>query len=256
MLEELMRECRNWSCCAEWRSPWHIYTIKDGSVSLPFLVLGQYFRIVGSVFNDGVYQYGAGWLDRMKRLTVLCGRCLCSACLYFSGSEDVEAWRNKYESTANSPFQSESFAGYSYTKSSASGNSGGSVTGWQVCVCFSAEQMEKAMSLLDDFSHSCIIMDKLTKPDGEGGYATEWSDGAEFANYVALDSSLEARQAEAQGVTSVYTGIVRKDVPIEYGSVYKDVTTGAYFRVTSRPEEKRAPASASPMLQQPKKFYG
>ena len=110
------------------------------------------------------------------------------------------------------------------------------------------------MSLLDDFSHSCIIMDKLTKPDGEGGYATEWSEGAEFANFVALDSSLEARQAEAQGVTSVYTGIVRKDVPIEYGSVYKDVATGAYFRVTSRPEEKQAPASASPMLQNLKSF--
>ena len=106
------------------------------------------------------------------------------------------------------------------------------------------------MSLLDDFSHSCIIMDKRTKPDGEGGYATEWREGAEFANYVALDSSLEARQAEAQGVTSVYTGIVRKDVPIEYGSVYKDVT----FRVTSRPEEKQAPASASPMLQNLKSF--
>ncbi len=110
------------------------------------------------------------------------------------------------------------------------------------------------MSLLDDFSHSCIIMDKRTKPDGEGGYATEWSEGAEFANYVALDSSLEARQAEAQGVTSVYTGIVRKDVPIEYGSVYKDVMTGTYFRVTSRPEEKQAPASASPMLNSLKSF--
>lgn len=97
-------------------------------------------------------------------------------------------------------------------------------------------------------------MDKRTKPDGEGGYATEWSEGAEFANYVALDSSLEARQAEAQGVTSVYTGIVRKDVPIEYGSVYKDVTTGTYFRVTSRPEEKQAPASASPMLNGLKSF--
>ena len=106
------------------------------------------------------------------------------------------------------------------------------------------------MSLLDDFSHSCIIMDKLTKPDGEGGYATEWREGAEFANYIALDSSLEARQAEAQGVTSVYTGIVRKDVPIEYGSIY----TGAYFRVTSRPEEKQAPASASPMLNGLKSF--
>jgi hypothetical protein len=108
--------------------------------------------------------------------------------------------------------------------------------------------MEKAMSLLDDFSHSCIIMDKLTKPDGEGGYATEWREGAEFDNFVSLDSSLEARRAEAEGVTSVYTGVVNRDVPIEYGSVYKDVETGAYYRVTSRPEEKQAPKTASSML--------
>lgn len=36
--------------------------------------------------------------------------------------------------------------------------------------------------------------------------------------------------------------------------MYKDVTTGAYFRVTSRPEEKQAPASASPMLNGLKSF--
>ena len=45
--------------------------------------------------------------------------------------EEIKAWRTQYENAANSPFQSESFAGYSYTKSSTNGNSGGSVTGWQ-----------------------------------------------------------------------------------------------------------------------------
>ena len=110
------------------------------------------------------------------------------------------------------------------------------------------------LSLLDDFSHRCCIMNKATKADGEGGYTTEWAEGAEFNNFVALDSSLEARRAEAEGVTSVYTGIVRKEVPIEYGDVYKDKTTGDYFRVTSRPSEKQAPPSASPMLNDLKSF--
>ena len=35
------------------------YTIKDGMIEVPFLAEGQYFRIVGSVFNDGIYQYPA-----------------------------------------------------------------------------------------------------------------------------------------------------------------------------------------------------
>jgi hypothetical protein len=33
------------------------FTVENGSISLPFLLNGQYFRIVGSVLNDGVYKY-------------------------------------------------------------------------------------------------------------------------------------------------------------------------------------------------------
>lgn len=40
------------------------YTIENGIISLPFLVPGQFFRIVGSKFNDGVYIYGDGFLIR------------------------------------------------------------------------------------------------------------------------------------------------------------------------------------------------
>ena len=101
------------------------------------------------------------------------------------------------------------------------------------------------MSLLDDFSRTCIIMEKFRQPDGEGGYITSWSEGALFENYQALDTSMEARIAEKQGVTSVYSALVDKSVPIEYGDYFKDRESGAVYRVTSRPEEKQAPKSAS-----------
>ena len=128
MLEELMRECRNWFVIP---NGVHLgtFAIKDGSIALPFLAEGQYFRIIGSVFNDGVYQYGADSLTDETFNGVVWALSVPAA--FVSLADDVEAWRNKYENAANSPFQSESFAGYSYTKSSASGNSGGSVTGWQ-----------------------------------------------------------------------------------------------------------------------------
>ena len=101
------------------------------------------------------------------------------------------------------------------------------------------------MSLLDDFARTCVVMEKTRTPDGAGGYFVEWTEGAEFTNYQALDTSMEARRAEKEGVTSLYSALVRADFPIEYNDYFKDKTTGLTYRVTSNPEEKVAPKSAS-----------
>lgn len=110
------------------------------------------------------------------------------------------------------------------------------------------------MSLLDDFAATCIIMEKRRISDGEGGYSIEWTDGVTFKNYQARDTSMEARRAEAQGVTSVYSALVDKAVPIEYNDFFKDTETGLTYRVTSNPEEKKAPESASPFIAKLKFF--
>lgn len=101
------------------------------------------------------------------------------------------------------------------------------------------------MSLLDDFGKACVLMEKSRQPDGESGYITTWSEGLEFTNYQALDTSMQARIAEKQGVTSVYSALVRSDLPIEYNDYFKDKTIGLTYRVTSNPEDKVAPKSAS-----------
>ena len=104
------------------------------------------------------------------------------------------------------------------------------------------------MSLLDDFGHTCVILEKTRKPDGEGGYTVEWTDGAEFMNYQALDTSMEARRAEKEGVTSLYSALVDKAVPIEYNDYFRDTSTGETYRVTSDPKEREAPKSAGPVV--------
>lgn len=101
------------------------------------------------------------------------------------------------------------------------------------------------MSLLDDFARTCVLMEKKRVPDGAGGYIVEWTEGAEFTNYQALDTSMEARRAEKEGVTSLYSALVEKSVPIEYNDVFKDKTTGETYRVTSNPEDKQAPRSST-----------
>ena len=101
------------------------------------------------------------------------------------------------------------------------------------------------MSLLDDFARTCVLMEKKRVPDGAGGYIVEWTEGAEFTNYQALDTSMEARRAEKEGVSSLYSALVDKTVPIEYNDVFKDKTTGETYRVTSNPEDKQAPRSST-----------
>ena len=56
---------------------------------------------------------------------------------------------------------------------------------------------------------------------------------------------MEARIAEKQGVTSIYSVLVEQSVPIEYGNYYKDAVNGSTYRVTSNPEEKHAPVSST-----------
>ena len=105
-----------------------------------------------------------------------------------------------------------------------------------------------AISLLNDFARPCVLMEKTRVPDGEGGYTLDWTDGATFQNYQALDTSMEARRAEKEGVTSVYSALVDKALPIEYGDYFKDTETGLTYRVTSNPSEKESPKSATSSL--------
>lgn len=101
------------------------------------------------------------------------------------------------------------------------------------------------MSLLNDFASPCVLIEKRRQPDGAGGYITEWTDSFEFKNYKSLDTSMEARRAEKEGVTSLYSVLVDQNVPIEYNDYFRDVETGITYRVTSNPSEKKSPASAS-----------
>ncbi len=93
------------------------YTIANGEISpVPFVRVGQYYRIVGSALNDGVYQrgvddlhladeefFGSVWSMRIpKDFLALC--------------EEIQAWQTANAESLSGPYQSESFGGYSYSR--------------------------------------------------------------------------------------------------------------------------------------------
>ena len=56
--------------------------------------------------------------------------------------------------------------------------------------------MEKDMSLIDKFKKECVFLEHKRIEDGEGGFFTEWIEGASFLAAIAYNSALEARVAE------------------------------------------------------------
>jgi len=101
------------------------------------------------------------------------------------------------------------------------------------------------MSLIDSFMENCIIMNKTKVSDGEGGYTTTWTEGAAIKAAITLDTTMQARIGEQQGVTSVYTITTLKTITLEYHDVIKRVSDGKIFRVTSDAGDKVSPSVAS-----------
>lgn len=131
MLTELCQELRNWF---DRERHYGAFTIEGGRITAPFLREGQYYRVIGSIFNDGVHKYPDDILADETFDGAVWALGIPEAVLDLS--LEIDEWRGKYEgvdSAAMSPFTSESFGGYSYSKSgggAASGVSGGGGT-WQ-----------------------------------------------------------------------------------------------------------------------------
>ena len=126
MLEQVLLHLTNWFLvpCGIHEGT---YTIEDGGIALPFLANGQHFRICGSVFNDGLHQYPAGDLKTETFDGTVWALNVPQAVIDLA--TEIEAWQKKNGDASVSPYQSESFGGYSYSKATDSA-SGGAVT-WQ-----------------------------------------------------------------------------------------------------------------------------
>lgn len=143
MLTEFFAYLRNWFYKARWDGR---FTINNGELQAQYasmhgvkilpLLDGQYFKIDGSILNDGVHRYPASGLkDEVFEGTVY-SMAVPEAVLALL--DDVQKWQDKYgagDSGALSPFTGETLEGvYSYSKSTSSRSSDGGVgngTSWQ-----------------------------------------------------------------------------------------------------------------------------
>ena len=101
------------------------------------------------------------------------------------------------------------------------------------------------MSLIDLMMTDCVIMNKAKISDGEGGFDTEWTEGAQIKVAIVKDASLNARIAEKDGVTSTFTLTTKRDNALEFHDVIKRLKDGQTFRVTSDSTDSTSPSFSS-----------
>lgn len=126
MFTEVCQYLRNWFEMSKYFGEFIVsgnnITFQDGS-ALP-LQNNQYFRVVGSVFNDGVHKHG----DNKDVLTneTFTGAVWAMAVppAVVSLVDEIDNWVESNANAISSPYQSESFGGYSYVK--MGGNTAGS----------------------------------------------------------------------------------------------------------------------------------
>ena len=101
------------------------------------------------------------------------------------------------------------------------------------------------MRLYETMMEDCQMIDKTTVSDGMGGFIPTWVDGAPFTAAIIKDNSMEARRAEKEGVTELYTVTTQKGLTLEYHDVFKRLSDGQVFRVTSNQKDSETPKAAS-----------
>ena len=148
MLTELCQELRNWfdRDMDKWQGS---FTIENGELSdfSDKLKTNQYYRIIGSVFSDGVHKFGDADLTDETFNGSVWAMAVPPAVIALAS--DIQAWIDKYgsgDAFSRSPFNSESWGGYSYSKSTggSGGDSSGSKGGsWKAAFAYDLNKWRK-----------------------------------------------------------------------------------------------------------------
>ncbi len=139
MVGEICATIRNYFCKEKYFGTFevrdgHLYVLSSAGltsgsdVDTQFLP-GQYIRVVGSVLNDGVYLIGSA---NYTGAEIFNGSIWSMAVPkdFIALVTDIQNWCAANKNTLESPYTSESFGGYSYTKKAGSNSDGGAYT-WQ-----------------------------------------------------------------------------------------------------------------------------
>ena len=100
------------------------------------------------------------------------------------------------------------------------------------------------MSLLEEAYEPFVKIDIISVSDGEGGYFTNYVEGAEISVAVTNENTSLTRIAEALGEQVEYRVITKRNVKFSQDDLIKRLSDGQVFRVYYK-NTKKTPKSAN-----------
>ena len=98
------------------------------------------------------------------------------------------------------------------------------------------------MSLMDEYSVSCVLLVKTRSEDPVGGYTTAWVDGAQFSAAWEYEGAAVMTVAEQQGVSRTYRIYVDKTLDLDFHEVFRRTDNGQIYRVTNPGTDRKTPS--------------
>lgn len=120
MLEQVLLSLRNWFVADKRTGR---VRIEGGSLVPPTgldLKDGQYIRITGSTFNDGLHRWPCTGMTDEEFVGTVWALAVPRAVIDLA--DEIEAWQTEHAEELGSPYASESFGGYSYTRVGGDGS--------------------------------------------------------------------------------------------------------------------------------------
>ena len=127
MMTSLCREVRNYFVRSDSDKISGVFSVREGGIALSSdaagasqddfrIADGQFFRIVGSLYNDGVWQNSEAMMQNLREEEFTGQVWLMAPPKDFLDlAEEIAVWIERFGDAALSPYASESFGGYSYT---------------------------------------------------------------------------------------------------------------------------------------------
>ena len=101
------------------------------------------------------------------------------------------------------------------------------------------------MSLMDGFRYHCVMLNFTAQPDGAGGFRKAWREGMTFYPAIVEKTQTEPENGEKKQAKAFYEIYVPRYTQIKYHDVFRRLSDGRVFRVTSNPDDKRTPLCAT-----------
>ena len=88
--------------------------------------------------------------------------------------------------------------------------------------------------LIDRMYVDVVRIDEVSVSDGEGGFITEYVEGAPFTAAIAFDGSVSTAIAQKNGAKGSYKITTPYNAKLKYGDIIKRVEDGKMFLITGK----------------------